>query len=326
MLLCDQVAQSRGTVRVQGDNGEIYAMSGAASHADAVRACPTRYILEENVADNCHFLAGCQADLLAVALKERLSPHRLFWVEWQERSREPGASGTQKVGILVEAEEGGERGTLRSFWEQDGRPEIAQGWFEFDFRNEISSGIRKQSGGFDALSPAQASGLDALFRHVSFNVSPEWLSYLYDNCQAPDQLLTNFRHLFRAQWTDVLLFCAFIYLLNQERVFSTARSDPAPLNRRRVRSGVAPLLDHVRVRMCLDDGWPRADGAHQSYRAGPRLHQVRGHLVRRQGKIFWRSSHLRGDPFSAMASTRTIVVGRRRMAPASRPAPALTME
>ena len=301
-------------------------MSGAASRAEAVRACRTRYILEETVTDNCHFLAAHQADLLAVALKERLSPHQLFWIEWQEPRREPGASGTQKVGILVEAEEGGERGTLRSFWEQDGRPEMAQGWFEFDFRNEISGGIRKQSGGLDSLSPDQAAGLDSLFRHASFNVSPDWLAYLYDNCQTPDQLLANFRRLFQAQWTDFLLFCAFVYLLNQERVFATTGSNPAPLNRHRAKSGAAPLLDHVRVRMCLDDYPSRSDLSYPSLRAGPRLHQVRGHLVRRNGKIFWRSGHLRGDPFAAMAATRTILVGRRRMASAARLAPALAME
>lgn len=326
MLLCDQVAQSCGVVRIQGDNGAIYSMSGAATCADAVRTCATRYILEETVADNCHILAGCQADLLALTLKDLLSPHQIFWIEWQEPRRGPGASGTQKVGILVEAEDGGERGRLRSFWEQDGAPEMGQGWFEFDFRHEISCGVRRQSGGLDSLSPTRLSNLDSLFRHASFNVAPEWLAFVYDNCRSPQQLLTNFRGLFRAQWTDFLLFCGFVYLLNQERVLSTAKSDPAPLNRRRARSGVAPLLDHVQVRMCLDGDGSRSEQGPQSHRAGPRLHQVRGHLVRRMGKIFWRSCHLRGDPFSPMASTRTILVGRRRMETASRLAAGLTME
>jgi len=50
-----------------------------------------------------------------------------------------------------------------------------------------------------------------------------------------------------------------------------------------------------------------SDGAKQddAERPTPRLHFVRGYIVRRSGQTFWRTSHLRGDAAKPVIS-RTI--------------------
>jgi hypothetical protein len=38
----------------------------------------------------------------------------------------------------------------------------------------------------------------------------------------------------------------------------------------------------------------------------PRLHHVRGHIVRREDRIFWRKPHLRGDASQGQVRSRTV--------------------
>jgi hypothetical protein len=41
-------------------------------------------------------------------------------------------------------------------------------------------------------------------------------------------------------------------------------------------------------------------------RQSPRLHHVRGHLVRRDHRVFWRIPHLRGSGFRGAVRSRTV--------------------
>jgi hypothetical protein len=79
------------------------------------------------------------------------------------------------------------------------------------------------------------------------------------------------------------------------------------LNRRRLRRGKAALLDHIEVHAPLlpeyRDG-PR--GEPHTARTSPRLHHVRGHLVRRGSQIFWRVPHLMGSARQGAVHSRTV--------------------
>ena len=57
-------------------------------------------------------------------------------------------------------------------------------------------------------------------------------------------------------------------------------------------SDVKALFDHVELKL----GQPPSVGAAHAggSRKFPRMHMVRGHLVRRQDSVFWRSAHIRG--------------------------------
>jgi hypothetical protein len=67
------------------------------------------------------------------------------------------------------------------------------------------------------------------------------------------------------------------------------------------------LLDHIEVSASLDT-LHAADSAGGEYsaRQSPRLHHVRGHLVRRDNRVFWRVPHLRGSARRGMVRSRTV--------------------
>ncbi len=82
----------------------------------------------------------------------------------------------------------------------------------------------------------------------------------------------------------------------------------ARLNRARHKSGRAPLLNHIEVRAPLLPEYAEyRDSESHGARRGPRLHHVRGHLVRRGSRLFWRVPHLRGSARSGMVKSRTVV-------------------
>ncbi|MEO7205207.1 MAG: hypothetical protein ABI356_10400 [Steroidobacteraceae bacterium] len=100
---------------------------------------------------------------------------------------------------------------------------------------------------------------------------------------------------------------AFLLLLSAK---DTTRSVPvsrAAINRKQMANGRAPLFDHVEVNASLD-AVSTADSVSDggSARQSPRLHHVRGHLVRRENRVFWRVSHLRGSGCRGTVRSRTV--------------------
>ena len=83
------------------------------------------------------------------------------------------------------------------------------------------------------------------------------------------------------------------------------------LNRARAKTGNAALLEHTIVFACLErsGGAWTAPGARREVRQ----HFVSGHLVRRADQVFWRRSHLRGNPGRGVVLGRSIHL---RMSPA----------
>jgi hypothetical protein len=85
-------------------------------------------------------------------------------------------------------------------------------------------------------------------------------------------------------------------------------SDFERLNRARQKAGKTALLDHIYIRAPLLPEYAEQQRLDQlSTRRGPRLHHVRGHLVRRDHQLFWRVPHLRGNARAGRVQTRTVV-------------------
>jgi hypothetical protein len=79
------------------------------------------------------------------------------------------------------------------------------------------------------------------------------------------------------------------------------------LNQARRKSGKTPLLDHIEVSSpILPEYRPLSGSDSGERRRGPRLHHVRGHLVRRGSELFWRVPHLRGSARSGVIRDRTV--------------------
>jgi hypothetical protein len=79
------------------------------------------------------------------------------------------------------------------------------------------------------------------------------------------------------------------------------------LNEARARSGKVSLLEQIEVFAPLLPEYKSGGGsASDASRRSRRLHHVRGHLVRRGSKLFWRVPHLRGNARAGAVRTRTV--------------------
>jgi hypothetical protein len=78
----------------------------------------------------------------------------------------------------------------------------------------------------------------------------------------------------------------------QDAEYKAYAAIPKSNNTKRIRQGKKPMFDWRTVVIDLPkQKFPHQGGTH----ATPRLHDVRGHWVTRNGKKFWRKPHQRGD-------------------------------
>lgn len=309
MYLYDQIAQSRSETLVRDQSGRVHNVPGAADLAADIRACSTRYVLDTTVRDTCLELLCGRPEVIRLEDECYRIPHQAMWVEWTDPQRAPdsGAAG-QRAGVLVLADETGRRGTMHSFSQDErGSPWAAQIFFAFDFDNEIS--------GEDALCGVQfgevrnPDEVHRIFCHSLGQIDRRWLAYFRASGGIPPGGLQD---MLRAAAPDFGMLCAFLLLLSLECAATQPRQGLDKINRARARAGRALLLDHVEVSLRLAVVGGDAHGAGHGSRAASRLHQVRGHLVRRAGKTFWRTHHLRGDVAKGIIASRTVrVTGER---------------
>jgi len=102
---------------------------------------------------------------------------------------------------------------------------------------------------------------------------------------------------------------AFFLLLNAKGATRPVPILRSILNRKRLARDRAPLLDHVEVHASLPPETRARNDASEDMagvRRPPRLHHVRGHLVRREDRVFWRAPHLRGNALQGSVRSRTV--------------------
>jgi hypothetical protein len=108
---------------------------------------------------------------------------------------------------------------------------------------------------------------------------------------------------------DVPVLLAFFLLLNAKGATRPVPVLRSILNRKRLARDRAPLLDHIEVHASLPPESPARNDANAdpaAARRPPRLHHVRGHLVRREDRVFWRTPHLRGNALQGVVRSRTV--------------------
>jgi hypothetical protein len=107
----------------------------------------------------------------------------------------------------------------------------------------------------------------------------------------------------------VLLALFLLMALKSELVQVPISTDR--INAKRTRLGRSPLLAHIEVSCpVFAAAEPRRHGAGLSaLRTAPRLHHVRGHIVRREDAVFWRRPHWRGHLRLGSVRSRTVTLG-----------------
>lgn len=91
---------------------------------------------------------------------------------------------------------------------------------------------------------------------------------------------------------DTLIAISFWLEKLNEHAMPTYTATPKSNNAKRIRQGKKPMFDWHTV--TIEPPKPKAE-AQGGTHASPRLHDVRGHWVKRGDKRYWRKAHQRGD-------------------------------
>jgi hypothetical protein len=324
MRLVDRVAQSRTPfIAVCTSTGSQARLSGAMDFAHDAATCPIRYVISDELTRLCAALAYSKgAPSLACTDLVRIPAERL-WVEWayapwcNELDRygfpppndQLGNCGRR--GALIRASRDGRRGRVKTFWytgEADIDVFASPMYADFDFdaadrdesRPAQSRTLKVMNGPSDSDSTLKTC--------FSFDFEPSWAEY-YDRAQlsaARRQAIEH--HSLGTIALDIPVLLAFFLLLNTRAGLPQQKSQLERLNRSRIRDGKTPLLDHIEVLAPFPSGHFSTKGGDSgpSGRRRPRLHHVRGHLVRRRNELFWRIPHLRGNSSAGVLKTRTV--------------------
>ncbi|MDB5671619.1 MAG: hypothetical protein JWO25_2578 [Alphaproteobacteria bacterium] len=285
MRLLDRVAQSREPVRVELPTSGLWELPGAASLAGAVAESPIRYVLADPVRDACHQIAARWPELMDPASATLRLPVPAMWIEWDESD---SAAGTLRTGLLVRAGDSDRCGTVHTFWD-DPRTgaEMAQAHIAFDFDHLISP---RQD---DCPALARFPAVRALAPHFVISVEPEWMRFFAASGGGQQRLRTAIAECAIQAVPNFTFLVSLLRLLAVRNNVDARPVERRELNRARARRGKPALLDHVEVSLAIG-GSGRRGVSHLGARSPCRQHVVRGHLVNRDGTIFWRSPHLRG--------------------------------
>jgi hypothetical protein len=336
MRLLDCVARSNlpvGSLSPR-DASERTVVTGAASFAGQVAACPLRYVLGDDLTHACAELAFADGARLVGCLDLLRLPARHMWIEWNDETHkrvihethanvkfDNSATG-RKVGVLLRASANGLTAVARTFWADAAGDEQAAVTLSplethIDLRAEFAgAGQAKDvlSGGFLDVTDSDDSSTSALLEHVKFRFDESWAGYY-----RPAAADANFRRRLikdsvgSIAW-DAPFLIAFLLLLSAKDATRRAPVSRAAINRKRLANGRAPLLDHIEVNACLSAVSTAESADELSGRQSPRLHHVRGHLVRRENRVFWRVPHLRGSAARGAVHSRTVCLSFARKA------------
>jgi hypothetical protein len=322
--LIDSVAQCHTPYVVQSrTNGRLTALNNTADCAELVARSPLRYVLSDDLTRLCADLAYSKgagtvscADLLHV-------PAEALWVEW---CNEPWSNALQQYGFplipagaqwvgrrgaWILASRDGRRGLVRTFWSASGDDVLAssvEAFFDFDTAaGEEPEPLDARAGFVGKVYDSERTDDDILGRCFRFRYEQSWAQY-YGDAALTDELRCGlWRHAVGTIAMDIPMLLTFFLLLATRSGLPQSAQSLEHLNRRRLKCGKAPLLDHIEVRSpVLPEYRDCARGEPRTTRLGPRLHHVRGHLVRRGSQIFWRVPHLRGSARTGLVRTRTV--------------------
>jgi hypothetical protein len=322
--LLDLIVQGRCAAVRSNDGCQL---PGADGFRAAIRQCPLRYVLSDELVRCATHLAYAEGDRLSGCLDLIHVPAQELWIEWSEPPRLqalreiPSLEVTiersaKRAGALVRSAPNCRSGTIRTFWStQDERVLLSPMITSFDLDDSVRASRRPVVSAWRAntcLSMQEEPAINEILGHLQFRLDDEWAQYYQDRCTDPalqEQVLrANLGHCA----FDTPMIMAFSLLLGAHDLLPRQAVDHERLNRARRKAGKAALLEHIEVTAPIDTPMLQPQAANgASARVSPRLHHVRGHLVRRDSTVFWRSPHLRGSGRLGQIRTRTVELSYR---------------
>lgn len=334
MRLLDSVAQSDTPVilKPNGVSNQTFEVTGSNHFAALVAACPLRYVLGDDLtmasaelafADGAR-LTGCM-DLLRI-------PAPLMWVEWNDAVHkrvihETGfsnsfdeAASTRRVGVLIQGDGSGRHAMLRTFWidkvaEESNEAIVSPLETLVDLTGGFPShadSSKTFSGGLIQVCADESSAMTTVLEHVRFRFDERWAAYYRAAAPAPEAQRAVVSASLAAVARDVPLLLGFFLLLIAKDATRSIPISRGRVNSKRCANGSRALLDHIEVNAALETlVTSDAPTKELPVRQPPRLHHVRGHLVRREHQVFWRVPHLRGSASRGLVRSRTVCLSYR---------------
>jgi hypothetical protein len=319
MRLLDLIAQGR-TELIRINDGRT--LPGAERFKDAVRDCPIRYVLADELARCATQMAFSDGDRLTSCLDLIHVPARSLWIEWTDAPRRAElpavdalgpqeANVAQRAGALLKASSDGRAGEIRTFWST--RAELAYVSpviVRFDLDGICEHGVSADpvvGSGWAKVTMPVESGPEEFLEHLRFHFDEEWAAYYRDRCETREMRNAVLRGNLATCAFDPPMLFAFLLMLSARSALPQRAIAVDKLNRARRRAGKPPLLEHVEVSAPLySSSTAGMPGTWAPERRSPRLHHVCGHIVRRGAAVFWRVPHLRGSARLGQVRTRTV--------------------
>jgi hypothetical protein len=329
MHLLDRVARCRAPLVLALDRGPAarFEVAGPSRYAARMADCPLRFVLGDDLTRACAELAFAGGARLAGCLDLLRIPARQMWIEWNDEVHQrviyesrsaaeyDAAALGRRVGVLLQASADGYVAHARTFWidaaaDESSEVKLSPLETHIDLRSEFTEtsdfpGVL--SGGFARVSDPDDAAMATLLDHVRFRFDESWAAYYRAAALNSDTQRGLVHASLATVARDVPLLFAFFLLLSAKDATRSTPVSRAAINRKRQAHGRAPLLDHIEVRASLDAAQDTdPDGSGLTGRQSPRLHHVRGHLVRRDDRVFWRVPHLRGSASRGVVHSRTV--------------------
>jgi hypothetical protein len=314
---------------VQGRCPSVYADDGtelpnALRFVEPVRACPLRLVLSDDLVRCATQLAFAEGDRLSSCLDLIRVPAQSLWVEWADEPRREALEAipslevknvgdSRHAGVLITASADGRTGRFRAFWSTTEEqaflsPMVTE--FGFDARPNPPEVARLRGWkGETHLTMEGEPAIEELLEHLRLHFDEEWAAYYQRRCDTEALKAAVLRGSLGGCAFDGPMLMALFLLFGARNLLPRQDVRQERINRIRRQGGKPPLLEHIQLSAPLDRPSVRGDECYgESNRASPRLHHVRGHIVRRGPSVFWRSPHLRGSARLGQVLSRTVVL------------------
>lgn len=328
MRLLDHVAQCTAPFVVQQPCGETWRLPGPSDYAQAVSRCPLRYVLADDLLRACIDLAYSEGAGLSACLDLVHVPAEKVWVEWdgavqrEEVTRMlpecPAAenAGNLRQGVLVSADSTGRTASFRTFWLAAGPPaEPLMAALEtfVDLNGDGSLPAPAEAlldGGLVGIRDPRNAEIDKLLHCASFRLHEAWQRYYAAAARTAAEREEVIRRSLATVAFDTPVLIALFLLIGLRSEIVQIPVSRERLNTKRLRQGRRPLLAHIEVSCPVFASEQRTETAEvaAATRAAPRLHHVRGHIVRREDVVFWRRAHWRGHLRLGSVQSRTVTL------------------
>jgi len=248
-------------------------------------------------------------------------PYREMWIEWQEDHRiklqevvsnfipltEPGRTLPQRIGFLIESEQGGRKGVITWAWTSPGVsmdkidiPHVSPIVAYFDLDGRYDTDIFNATLTIRHLwndNPVQLESLYDIWRTAQHGPSEWGTRFLRDVCKTEDQLMYRMREFYRDVYGEYITAWTIMLLLTASRpTVDYTKVDCTKLNKARLKRRQTPLYDYTEVTMHVREQ-PAAGPSRQPLdhtRKSPRIHYVSRYLARRGDKHWICEPYIRG--------------------------------